>query len=338
MAKTNNSKCESSVDRRIEFVREESHQVDDHSYVLMTASHNEEANIDKTIESVLRQTLLPKRWVIVSDNSTDRTDEIIQGYAAKHDFIRFLRVTRPPGRSFASKVVALRHGSKFLEETAYQFIGNIDSDVSVEPQYFESIIDRLRANPQLGIAGGFVCEELDGEFQSRKTNSVHSVAHAAQLVRRECYEAIGGYAILEYGGEDWHAQMSAQMMGWIVEAFPELKIFHHRSTGTSGSLLRYLFRQGRMDYAFGSAPLFEFFKCCGRLLGKPFLIGAMTRFGGFAWSYIRRDKRPVSNEFIAFLRKEQMSRVSSLLNRGSTHAKQKASSARESEVRLKGSL
>jgi hypothetical protein len=234
--------------------------------------------------------------------------------------------------------VALRHGSKVLEEVAYRFIGNIDSDVSVEPQYFESIIERFRSNPQLGIAGGFVCEELDGEFQSRRTNSVHSVAHAAQLVRRECYEAIGGYAVLEYGGEDWHAQMSAQMMGWTVEAFPELKICHHRGTGTSGSLLRYLFRQGRMDYAFGSDPLFEFFKCCGRLLGKPFIIGAMTRFGGFTWSYVCGDKRPVSKEFIAFLRKEQMSRVSSLLNRRPTNSRQKPSSGHESEVRLKGSL
>jgi poly-beta-1,6-N-acetyl-D-glucosamine synthase len=285
----------------------------DPAYVLMSAAHNEEANIEKTIESVLRQTLIPRRWVIVSDNSTDRTPEIIQRHAAKHDFIRFVQVTRPAGRSFASKVLALRSGSKFLEDVAYRFIGNIDSDVSIEPHYFESIIDRFRSNPKLGIAGGFVCEEFDGEFQSRKTNTVHSVAHAAQLVRRECYEAIGGYAVLEYGGEDWHAQMSAQMMGWAVEAFPELRIFHYRSTGTSGSLLRYLFRQGRMDYSFGSAPLFEFFKCCGRLPGKPLVIGAMTRLGGFTWAYLCRDKRPVSDEFITFLRREQMGRVSSLL-------------------------
>src|ERR1700733_2460688 len=80
------------------------------SYVLLTAAYNEEANIRKTIESVLSQTVLPKRWVIVSDGSVDRTDEIVAKFAEKHSFIRFVRRSRPAGRSFGSKVIALRTG------------------------------------------------------------------------------------------------------------------------------------------------------------------------------------------------------------------------------------
>ena len=274
-------------------------------YCLMTAAYNEEENIARTIESVVSQTLLPKRWVIVSDGSVDRTDEIINAYAEKHTFIPFLRMKRAPGRSFGRKVLALRAGGELLEDLEFDFIGNLDADVSVQPTYFEDLIARFDSTSSLGIVGGFVCEESDGEFRSRRANRVYSVAHAAQLVRRECYEAIGGYAVLEYGGEDWHAQVSAQIKGWTVAAFPELKILHHRHTGEADNLVRHKFRQGRMDYSFGSHALFEVLKCLQRMPEKPFIIGGSARLIGFFWAYIRRDQRPVSDEFVAFLRKEQ---------------------------------
>src|SRR5690349_3635311 len=94
------------------------------AYVLMTAAYNEEALIEKTIQCVLSQTVLPRRWVIVSDGSTDRTDEIVERYARQHDFIRFVRVSRPVGRSFGSKVRALRLGAELLAEVEFDYIGN----------------------------------------------------------------------------------------------------------------------------------------------------------------------------------------------------------------------
>lgn len=279
------------------------------SYVLVTAAYNEQANIEKTIESVLLQTLLPSRWVVVSDGSVDRTDEIVLKYANRHSFIRFLRVARAPGRSFGSKVRALHAGNELLNDIGYEFVGNLDADVSVPPSYFEDLISRFGLRPLLGIAGGFVVEESKGQFRDRQQNRAYSVAHAAQIVRRGCYEAINGYAVLEYGGEDWHAQTSAKMKGWEVEAFPELKIFHHRHTGEGDNLLRHKFRQGRMDYSFGSEPLFEILKCMERLPEKPRLIGSTARLAGFVWSALRHDDRPVSHEFISFLRREQKAKI-----------------------------
>src|SRR5450631_3040337 len=230
------------------------------AYVLATAAYNEEDNIEKTIQSMLAQIELPNSWVIVSDGSTDRTDEIVQRYAEQYSFICFLRVSRPPGRSFRTKIMALQAGIKLLADVPFQFIGNLDADISIGPTYFADLITKFEANSKLGIAGGYVHEGTEGEMHSRSSNRVYSVAHAAQLVRRECYEAIGGYAILEYGGEDWHAEVTARMKGWEIESFPTLKIFHHRSTGNAGGLLRYLFREGRMDYSFGTYFSFEMLK------------------------------------------------------------------------------
>jgi poly-beta-1,6-N-acetyl-D-glucosamine synthase len=282
-------------------------------YVLMTAAYNEELHIGRTIESVLAQSLLPIRWVIVSDGSSDRTDEIVKKYAEGHSFISYLRVSRPSGRSFGSKVAALQAGCKLFDGVAYDFIGNLDADVTVGPDYYESLIGTFQDSPKLGIAGGYVCEEKEGRFESRRSNRVYSVAHAGQLVRRECYEAIHGYAVLEYGGEDWHAQISAKMSGWDSQSFPDLKIFHHRHTGQAENLLRHKFRQGRMDYGFGSFLPFEIVKCIERFPEKPAVAGSLSRICGFLWSWITREKRPVSAEFVAFLQSGQKQKLRSLI-------------------------
>lgn len=285
-------------------------------YVLLTAAHNEEAHIEGTILSVLMQTVLPMRWVIVSDNSSDRTDEIIRDYARQQDFIDFLRVTRPPGYSFAAKNLALREAYKRLQGVEYRFIGVLDADILLEPSYFQELLRRMDEDRSLGIAAGFVYEEVDGRFQSRNYNRIDSVAHAGQLVRRECYETIGGYAILKFGGEDTHATVSARMKGWQARSLPDLKIYHQRQTATVGGELHGLFRQGQMDYHLGYDALFEIGKCISRMVLHPFFVGGFVRMCGFAWPYIRRDKREVSQDFVEFVRKEQRKRMSSFFGSG----------------------
>jgi len=275
----------------------------------MTAAHNEEQHINKILESVVSQTLLPERWVIVSDNSSDRTNEIVQSYVDRYKFIRLLRANRPGGRSFGAKVRALHQGTAQFEGVAYSYIGNVDGDLSLPSDYFESLISRFGQNSRLGIAGGFVHEEQNGEFRSRRTNSAWNVAHAGQLVRRECYEQIGGYAVLEHGGEDWYAQTCARMKGWEVQAFPELHIFHHRHTGEGSPRLSNWARLGRMDYDFGSYPLFEALKCARRFPDKPYVLGGLIRFAAFMRSYVSRRPRPVPLEFASFLANEQKSRL-----------------------------
>jgi poly-beta-1,6-N-acetyl-D-glucosamine synthase len=281
----------------------------DPSYVLMTAAYNEEAHIEATISSVLAQSLLPLKWVIVSDGSTDGTDEIVNRYVIDHRFISLVRVARKPSHNFGAKVRALHRASEEFAGLAYGFIGNIDADLRVEPEFFKTLVTRFEADPKLGLAGGFVYEEENGEYKSRSKNSERSVPHAAQLVRRECYEAIGGYAVLKHGGEDWHAQISANIKGWQTVAFRDLKIFHRRHSATSGGSVRSLFRQGRMDYCLGSYPPFEFIKCLTRTFYRPFLVGAAARLTGFIWSYLSGEHRPVSAEFVTFLRNEQKNRM-----------------------------
>lgn len=280
-------------------------------YVVMTAAYNEEEFLARTIEAVAAQTVLPAKWVIASDGSTDGTDEIVKRYAAKHSFIQLLRVERSHLRGVISKVNALSLAYKELSRLEHEFVGNLDADVSPPENYFEDLMGRFRADPTLGIAGGMICEQRDGEFRGRPTNRVTSVAHAAQLVRRECFEAIGGYKPLKYGGEDWCAEISARMQGWKVQSFPDIQVKHYRITGGADHVLRHCFRQGKMDFSVGSLPAFELVKCARRLRERPLLIGGVARFAGFCCCYLAREPRLVSPEFVTFLRSEQKQRLKS---------------------------
>jgi poly-beta-1,6-N-acetyl-D-glucosamine synthase len=281
------------------------------NYVLVTAAYNEGKLIENTIRSIISQTHPPARWVIVSDGSTDATDEIVQRYAAEHPFLQLARITEDHPRNFAAQADAINHGLARIGQTEYGFIGNMDADITLEPDYFARLLQKFEKDPSLGLGGGAIFEPCaDGQFRERPTNSTASVAHACQLFRRECFEAIGGgYRSLPYGGPDTHAAVVARMKGWQVESFADLKVFHHRPTGTAGGALPGFFRQGKMDYSLGTLPLFEFLKLLRRVRMKPYVIGSMVRLAGFLDSYWRGEKRAVPDDFVAYFQDEQRQRM-----------------------------
>jgi poly-beta-1,6-N-acetyl-D-glucosamine synthase len=283
------------------------------SYALLTAAYNEEHYIEKTINSVVAQLLRPKIWVIVSDGSTDRTDEIVRQYAMKYPFIRLIRREKDHSREFASKVFALRAGFQTLTLEPIQFIGHLDADLWLDPCYFRELLAKFGADPQLGIAGGWCFEKAsNGSWQPRQGNCPWSVPGAIQMFRLECYKDIGDLLPVEYGGEDWYTEIRARMQGWRVRSFPELEVHHLRASGTRGSLLRYCYRAGFMDFALGSHPLFEVAKAARNIAIRPYLLNATVRMLGFLVAHIS-GKRMVSSECVAFLQKEQIGRLRSFI-------------------------
>jgi glycosyltransferase involved in cell wall biosynthesis len=285
-------------------------------YVLISSAYNEEILIDKTIQSVISQTIRPVCWVIISDGSVDRTDEIIRKYSEQYSFIRYFRLEQNHTRGIVSKANALVFAYKSLQNIEYNYIGNLDADVTFQPDYFESLLQKFELNPSLGIGGGLIYERSGPDFKSRISNSITSVAHAAQLVRRECYESINGYAALKYGGEDWYAEIRARMSGWTARSFEDLRVMHHRPTGGGNRLVDHRFREGKMDYSLGSDPVFELLKCLRRIPENPFFFGAVLRFLGFLWCYVRGEKRLVSPDIARFLRAEQKARIKELFGQG----------------------
>lgn len=277
-------------------------------YALVTAAYNEEGYITRALESVTAQTVKPTEWIIVNDGSSDRTEEIVRRYSEQYSFIKLCNIVEEHPRNLTAQVNAINRGFSQLKHGTFDFIGNLDADVSFGPDYFEKLLERFSHDSQLGLAGGFIYEEEGGKFQPRR-GSISSVPHAVQLFRRECLEALGGYKPFSWAGADWHAEVSLRMKGWHVQSFPELQVDHHRPTGQGFGLLRYWYRGGVMDFYMGTHPVFELVRMTRRLRSKPYVLGALVRLGAFGWAYCSGEKRQVPDEFVDFLRKEQMGRL-----------------------------
>jgi hypothetical protein len=278
------------------------------SYVLITPARNEEDYLELTIKSMIQQTLLPIKWVIVSDGSTDRTDEIVKKYAAAHNWIELLRMPERKERNFGGKAICFNAGAERMKGLHYDVIGNLDADLSFENDVFAFLIGKFAANPKLGV-GGVPFTEGKGSYDFR-FSSVEHVSGACQLFRRECYDTGGGYVPVKGGGIDLIAVVTARMNGWQTRSFPEKFCFHHRQMGSGMNRgLKLPFKWGQSDYRLGGHPAWEIFRCMYQMRNRPYIVGGLVCLAGYFYAMIARHPRSVSPAFAKFRGQEQLSRL-----------------------------
>ncbi len=279
------------------------------AYVLVTPARNEAAFIELTIKSMVAQTVRPAKWVIVSDGSTDGTDDIVMKYAVDHDWIELLRMPERRERHFAGKVFAFNAGYARMKDLGYEVIGLVDADISFDEEYFLFLLGKLVGDPKLGLVGTPFQESSRPAYDYRFV-SIEHVSGCCQLFRRECFEDIGGYVPVKNGGIDHIAVLTARMKGWKTRTFTEKVVQHHRKIGTAQhSRFKAGFRTGAQDYALGGHPLWEICRTLYQMTKRPFVVGGLVLGAGYFWSMIRRKERPISPEMIAFRRREQMQRL-----------------------------
>ena len=249
-------------------------------YVVVTPARNEEEHIGRLARAMLAQTCPPMRWVVVSDGSTDRTDEIVAGAAQRCRWIVLVRMPERHERSFAAKVQCFNAGLDAVKDVPFDVIGNVDADISFGPDYFSFLVRQFAADPRLGVAGTPFVEH--GTQYDYRFTSIEHVSGACQLFRRECFEEIGGYVAMPIGGIDWRAVTTARMKGWQTRTFTDHTCLHHRSIGTaSATRLKGLYRYGQKDYLLGGHPLWQVFRCTYQLTRSPYVIGALCLWCGY---------------------------------------------------------
>lgn len=278
------------------------------SYVLVSPARNEAAFIEKTIQSVIAQTHLPLRWVIVSDGSTDGTDEIVKKYQADHAWIELVRMPERKERHFAGKVHAFNAGRAKVADLDYDVIGNLDTDVSFDEGYFDFLLTKFAENPELGVAG---TPFREGSFQyDYRFTSIDHVSGQIQMFRRECFEEIGGYVPIKTGGVDLVAVITARMKGWQTRTFLEGYYTHHRKMSSAKhGTLGIFFDGGRTDYTHGCDPLWELFRCCYQMTRPPVVMGGVLCLAGYFSAMLTRVERVVPADLIRFRKFEQMRRL-----------------------------
>ncbi len=284
-------------------------------YVLITPARNEDKFIEKTIQSVISQTVRPEKWVIVSDGSTDRTDEIVKQYLPDNHWIKLIRLGENCDRNFAAKVRCFNAAYEIIKGEAYDIIGNLDADISFDAEFYSYLLGKFEEDKKLGVAGTPFVEEGFHSYAHGYVNFDH-VSGAVQTFRRACFEDIGGYVPVAGGGIDWIAVTTARMKGWKTRTFTGKVCYHARKMGTAESgKLAAQFRLGENDYYLGGHFLWQFFRSIYSMKERPFLFGGVCLLAGYLYAFARRVKRPVSSDLIKFHQKEQMRRLKNVFRK-----------------------
>jgi poly-beta-1,6-N-acetyl-D-glucosamine synthase len=276
-------------------------------YVVVSPVRDEEANIGRTIVSMLKQTIRPVEWVLVNDGSRDRTAELIREYAANESWIHLVnRADRGFRKSGGGVMEAFYSGYDTLETTNWDFLVKLDGDLSFSEDYFARCLLHFRENPKLGVGGGVIAYQTDRGLQFETNHEFH-VRGATKIYRNQCWNAIGG--LLRSTGWDTLDEVKANMLGWESQTFGELAIIQHRGTGAADGNWKNSFKNGRANYVCGYHPVFMFLKCVKRLVQRPFLIDSAGLASGYLSGYLFRLPRVEDRNVIRYLRKQQLDKL-----------------------------
>lgn len=276
-------------------------------YVIITPVRDEEAFIEKTIQSVISQTILPMEWIIVNDGSTDGTRDIVDKYAKQHSWIRPVHRENRGFRSAGGGVIeAFYAGYKSIKVKDWDYIVKLDGDLSFEDDYFAKSFEHFKTLGNVGIGGGLIYNLVSGGLRKERSPLFH-VRGATKIYKKDCWEAIGG--LMQAPGWDTLDEVKANMIGWNTQTFTDLRVIHYRYTGAADGQWRTCVKYGRANYISGYHPLFMFLKCIIRSFHKPYLIGAVGLAYGFASGYIKKIPQINDKQLIAYLRKQQLNKL-----------------------------
>jgi glycosyltransferase involved in cell wall biosynthesis len=286
-------------------------QFDHQKYVVITPVRNEAPFIETTIHSMREQTVTPMEWIIVDDGSTDETADIVASYAVEHPWIKLVHRTDRGVRQRGKGVIeAFYAGQRTLTHHDYNFIVKLDGDLSFEPTYFESLLSKFLARPNLGIAGGAVYERADGKNWSLRPAKDH-VRGPTKVYRRACFEAIGGLvpALGWDGVDEWKARAA----GWEVESFLELKVLHYRLTGQATGWLKARKEQGYGAYYMCYHPLYMIARGIRDMSKKPYVIGGLVMLVSFFIARLQGQERLSQPSVIRYIHRTQLKQLAGLL-------------------------
>src|SRR5690554_2762590 len=218
------------------------------NYYIIIPAYNEQKNIGLTLDSILKQTFLPQKVVVVNDNSTDNTDGIVKEFTEKYNFISLVNTNSTQIHLPGSKVInAFNQGLEVLDEN-YDFIVKLDADLILPENYFERIAQIFSENPKVGMAGGRAFIEKDGDWILESLTDNDHIRGAFKSYRKECFLEIG--KLKTEMGWDTVDELLSRYFGWGIIVNKSLQVKHLKTTGNLyDSTSRY--KQGEAFYRLG---------------------------------------------------------------------------------------
>ncbi len=281
--------------------------MENNKYVVISPVRDEERFIDKTIRSVISQTVLPVAYIIVDDGSSDKTGEIIDSFARQYPWIIALhRKDRGFRNSAGGEVQAFYFGFEHANDMTWDYIVKLDGDLSFEKDYFEQCMNFFDKDPKLGLASGVIYNLENGVLNLERTPRFH-VRGAAKMYKKKLWDEMGGmYAI---NGWDTLDEVKANMLGFSTRNFPELKIVQHRATGMEVGIWKNAIKNGVGSYISGYHPLYLASKIIKRSFRWPFFIESLGLLYGYCKAIVSRKQRVNDPQLVKYLRKQQLNRL-----------------------------
>ena len=277
-------------------------------YCVISPARNEAEYIRKTLDSVLAQTVPPKRWIIIDDGSSDATPQILADYAARYSLIEVHTRTDRGSRSLGGGVVEVfEMGLALLGDESAEFVCKLDVDLILPPMYFERLLEEMRRDERLGSVSGkpyfWSGGEGAGELTSERIADDVSVG-ASKFYRRSFLDDIGGLVRgLLWDGIDCYR---GRMLGWRSKSIDEdrLRFIHLRPMGSSDrGILHGRKRLGEGYWFIGAAPLFVIASAGFRFTHKPVVVGSLATLWGYARAWLKGSARYGDPELRKFLRR-----------------------------------
>ncbi len=279
-------------------------------YYIIIPAYNEEQFISLTLNSLLAQTVLPDKIVVVNDNSTDNTHKIVEQYATDYPIITLVNTSAEAIHLPGSKVIQAFHKGFEIIDDAYDVIVKLDADLILPTNYFESVLDIFKNNPCAGMVGGFAYIEKNKEWILENLTDKDHIRGAFKAYRKECFIQIGN--LKPQMGWDTVDELLCKFYNWEVITNENLKVKHLKPTGANyNKAARY--KQGEAFYSLGygfwitaiaSAKL-SFLK------KKPFLF--VDYLNGY-WK-AKREKKPllVTPEQAKFIKNYRLKKMKNKL-------------------------
>ena len=276
------------------------------NYYIVIPAHNEEAFISLTLDSLLTQTVLPKKLVIVNDNSTDKTEEIVMAYAKDHPFISLVNKTSTAVHLPGSKVIQAFHTGFATLDDDYDIIVKLDADLILPNNYFETIIGHFEKDNKIGMAGGFAYIEKNGDWILENLTDKDHIRGAFKAYRKACFKQIGN--LKPAMGWDTVDELLCKFYNWKVVTDSTLIVKHLKPTGANyNKTARY--KQGEAFYTLGYGFTITSIASLKLALrkGKPFLF--IDYIKGFMKAKAAKTPLLVTNEQAQFIRKYRLQKM-----------------------------
>lgn len=268
-------------------------------YYVIIPAHNEEAFMGVTLDSLAAQTILPAKAVVVNDNSTDRTGEIVSKYATQYPWISLVNKDSAAVHLPGSKVIQAFNAGYATVDEEYDIIVKLDADLILPPDYFETVLNAFKADDNVGMAGGFAYIEKNGEWILENLTDKDHIRGAFKAYRKALFAQMSGLRTAM--GWDTADELIAKFYNWKVVTIESLKVKHLKPTGANyNKAARY--KQGEAFYSLGYG--FVITAIAGAKLamrkGKPLLF--VDYIKGFLQA--KNEKKPmlVTQEQATFIR------------------------------------